>query len=392
MVLRLEQILLILLTLSRLGTGHPLSYYRGNPTLDSLIQGEKYARERREALTSLLIHKNRRTLDLSDPSFEQPRELDNGKKLRTSSIVKSLIQAAESLYFMEQHGPLKPYNPADTTEDVITNEKERWKNYLNQKLTKRFPFVVTDFVTLVLENKNAKTQPTEKMLELQKRRISILLPYLKAPYPRIQEVLGNLVGVDYIDGHAMKLRFEAKRKNDKGEEVILPVQLSLSMLITFRTKRDNYYLATLEALLAYCQENPGNNTNFVVPHLKDALEGATIAHAQLTRLLPWELDYLIDLFLQLAGSDIPLPVELASPENLKEWKPKEYPSIRAYIYSQSKLENTEKIPPHLQEMYRDLDYYALMDQQLNQLEDFLRAYKDQSQENEKSLKLIKENP
>lgn len=383
-------LLLLLSFLALKAWGHPLGFYRAK--LGSQAAAEKHATERAAAVRKMLAlpkaAPNYDTLLAADGPFAQDTSADNGRKVRGSTVFKSLIQGAEVLYRQANHGQVPAFDPSNSTKQVWEAKRAHWSAFIETHLKTRFAGLATDFATQeIARAKHVAKARTSEEKALDAERTALMRSFLVAQYPGIVRKLGPVVGVDFVDEHVIKIRLS---KADPFE-----LELSLSMLITYRTQRDEFFRMLLGAFAAHVKQQEKDDTcAFIRDAVAQAAANAELAAQRLRTLTTPEVDALIDLFLTLKGVDVPLPVEMASAPEGAAWDPKSFPSVREWILSQPGMPADGKarvkaLPEALEKYQQDLQYYQLMDDELDMLTEYLEAYRSEAAANKKVIDDIK---
>jgi len=345
----------------------PLSHYRkllksDEPTLKAEVK---------ERLINL-----RQSLGVQSPKIElvdvktgKPlaygTEMVREKRTFSSSIFKeSTSKAALRLRNEERLGKPAAFNPGKELQEALA-EAESVRDALVLKSIGNMEVFISRVAKLVesenqriADNSNAE-QPLEAQVKLA------LDKWIGANDPGkdnspISSKLGGLTRVEIYDGVVTRLIFE---RNEFPTDYVVPthedeipakrIELSQSMLITFRVGEDAFYLDVLRALLKtldqeidtymYVKNADGtyvmtekpllsapwskfvpeqkrrelNNKEtaalerrkFIRPYIAKRYEGARLANAFLKSLSPEQINFLIDMFLQLQVSLVPAPTE-----------------------------------------------------------------------------------
>jgi len=264
--------------------------------------------------------------------------------------------------------------------------------------------ILNEWAGLLGRRKAAPVVPADKIAHAKQHeadRVALINEYLNQSQPKVVEtsnllaVLGKLEQVTFVDGQVAKLIFI---KRDPAGKELMSVPLSFSMLSTFRTGQDKYYLLMQECFIHHFEKRAQDKNipeeekkliSVVLPTAKETLEAARAIHATLTKLNKGQLNFLIDLFLQLRRTDVPVEDEMIS-DNPQGWDPAKVPSVLIYIASfDEKNRNNPATENDRQWMLSEYAFYRLMHQQLYDLETYLDYEKGVQQKKKEVLDEIK---
>lgn len=413
-------ILALGLTVLPTANAAPLSSYRAKLATAEQVKGlEKAAEERvsalREALGTNTIDRSGLKAATSPFAKIGASTPSKGTKKTGSGIIKTLLgQTAERLRQREEEGAPPPFDPSKFMSEIEQERVDRRMKFCEENLSKHYVQIVGELsVDLMKSSQTAEVaaKPTALHTDLT-TAVGGLIPV------SISDKLGKVTDVDYVDGKVIKIYFT------NGKSEVTPV--SFSTLATVRTLRDKYFLIVFECIRQHVEakskeEKPQDEgyqglTRALLPALSQRFTTAVEISQRLGQLSKQEMNILIDVFLSLAGSDIPTEEEMTAPRDPKNWKVgSQPPSVPAYIYQLSQpsiaardkaldqrkaalarkdkkaaeaaaLAAEKAIAPVATEL-ADYQYYRLMNDQLGQLTDWL--FEEKARE-EQELKLIED--
>lgn len=396
----------------------PLSTYRAKLATAEQVKGlEKAAEDRvsslREALGTNAIDRSSLTAATSPFAKIGTSTPNKGTKKTGSGIIKTLLgQTAERLRQREEEGAPPPFDPSKFMSEIEQERVDRRMKFCEENLGKEYIHIVGELSAELTKSASAAeiaAKPTALHTELT-TAVGGLIP------STISDKLGKVTDVDYVDGKVIKIYFT----NSNSE--VTPV--SFSTLATVRTLRDKYFLIVFECIRQHVEakskeEKPRDEgyqslTRAILPALNQRFTTAVEISQRLAKLSKQEMNLLIDVFLSLAGTDVPTEEEMTVPEDPKTWKVgSQPPSLPAYIYQLSQpsivardkaldqrkaaLARKDKkaadaaavaaekaIAPVASEL-ADYQYYHLMDDQLGQLADWLFEEKAREKQEQKLI-------
>ncbi len=376
-------------------TAHPitlsLDHYR-----DAMGSTEKMHQKAFERIASL-----RKLLGTETLSFEPAKDpkgpflkfeegTDVGTKESIPALYKSFLQTEiESIRNQERREKPPVFDPSVGIGEQNAATYVLRKEFCDKNFTKKFEQLSNEISSLV-----SRPRPTvaagklARATGLNKERRALIAEYLIKNEPKgipaIQDRIGKLTDVAFVDGNVSRLIFTpaAGAQLDR-------MPISLSALTTFRTNVDKYFIIVQGCYLSHLLDRKEDKKkgaeskellDAVYPIAHDLYTGSLAVNSLLSRLTKGQLDFLLDLFIQLRTQEIPVEEEMSS-EDLATWNPKKIASIVSYI--ESRIEKADK--KSAQTMLADYQYYRLMHRQLYELEEYLS-------EEQRSLETRKKGP
>lgn len=322
---------------------HPLSYYRAD-------KNEELANQAKQRSLDLLQQLGSPAQDLDLKNY--PEESIRPHPVFSSSYFKPMIEkAVQSLNQEERYGVPSLFDPSKTR---TTLEEE-----LFQKRKQIIENAIGDINLIrksIYQYAVKKVGPSTSATPYEDRITREIISYIKQNEPQPQsgskifDVLGSLTRAEIFDSYVTRLLFESSEAT---------IEFSLSMAITFRTGEDPYFLQTLEHILRqfelnlenlvykkdssgeiiYSNEGVGaklkvwrwgsepqpvkkklsaeekqtvKEYEVAIEVMKEKFQEAQLAHRQLSKLQPEQLDFLISLLLQARKADIPVDSEISN--------------------------------------------------------------------------------
>ncbi len=334
--------------------------------------------------------------EVGNKTFRNSGSPQTGRKVTSSGIIKPYLdRAAEILQNEKMTGRPKTFDPGRIPNSRL-RRIERAKNALktlNEVLSSSQKKIsisqLVQYYQSYIDYKN-HLKKTQIQIPLDvtdnEKRVELVQSYLRANEPKeertnIEAVIGRVDKVEVLDGFISKIYF-------KGEQNI---GLSLSMLITFKTGRDDYFidlLSGLKRVVAYItakdKEEDAETERLwrgdrqgeiplpkpeLVKILSEKLIGARYANHILKKLSRKQINFLLDLFLQGMGSEIWAQSEIQFSDGGNE-KSSTYAKIVEGALSDTFVKN--QMNGDKQTVQNDMVFYSLIDKQLTGLEIFLR--------------------
>jgi hypothetical protein len=396
----------------------PLSSYRAKLANPEQVKGlEKAAEDRvnslREALGTIALDRSGLKAATSPFAKIGASTPNKGTKKTGSGIIKTLLgQTAEKLRQREEEGAPPPFDPSKFMYEIEQERVDRRMKFCEENLGKEYVHIVGELSIDLM-----KTAPVAEVVAKPTALHTELTTGVAGLIPTaISDKLGRVTDVDYVDGKVIKIYFT----NSKSE--VTPV--SFSTLATVRTLRDKYFLIVFECIRQHVEakskeEKPQDEgyqglTKAILPAISARFTTAVEISQRLGTLSKQEMNTLIDVFLSLAGTDVPTEEEMTAPDDPKAWKVgSQPPSLPAYIYQLSQpaivardkaldlrkaalgrkdkkaadaaaLAAERTIAPVATEL-ADYQYYHLMDDQLGQLADWLFEEKAREKQEQKRI-------
>ncbi len=330
-------ICLVALVLSIEGLTAPFAKYRAQlskPVDQARLQ--KDALERVRTLRKLMGTENLKYPALGQSSFTvlKGSQLVNGNKKTSSGILKILLgRTAEELREQEEEGAPAPFDPSKFDFEIDQDRMQRRYAFCEKKLGKDYAQVVQELLYDKLYSTN-QAGPSGPAFDLERKLVAELRPLIPAA---ITKKLGLLSSVDFVDGRIIKVYFTAGN---------FEYPLSYSILSTFRTQRDKYFLITLECLRHHLdtkatEKKPADAgyqsvAQYLLPVVTERLKVAGTIHSLLKTLSREEEHALLDLFLALQDGELPASEEMQIPDDPKKWNVGDAPpSFPAFAYQRS---------------------------------------------------------
>ena len=306
--------------------------------------------------------------------FSQRAEFQRKHEIKAATYFKKvLLGAADRLQIQEQYDSPEVFDPSSFEHEIDQKIQTRRRAFFEKALGPDFESIYNQLrAQLSIKPADTSSAPLpENTAENAGMNIvvrtNLLANYIgmtqpkggeqvsegEAPSPpsqTIEAVLGQLYRVDVFDDVTTKLRFSKLNLPVGSLQAVASteeVALSLSMLINVRTELDTYLVFVLgyvhEALekkkadlitqKAAFEEHgvwTWEKTQYdsvneqlsqlepVLSHVHEQYEGAKWANKMLSGLSPKQLDFLIDLMLQLRGDDIPVAADAQKLAGLAE--------------------------------------------------------------------------
>lgn len=371
--------------------GASLASYRDE--LGSRAKMEAGARERVGRVRQLLGTKALDFAALADangPFRKYGAGTDNGAKASASAIFKRLLMdGAEALRNQETREKPPTFDPSNFIAEVDEQIASLRKQFCEEKIASQFPKLVDEYAAYLGRKADYErtarpaASATPRAAALERERRAMVAAYigvnqpLEANVPSIEKKIGNLETVQFVDGQVVRLLFV---KRDKDRKILDVLPVGLSMLTTFRTDKDKYYLVVLDCFDTYVADRiadkrkgpePKATLELVKTDTDDTLAGGKRAHQLLASLSVKQMDFLIDLLLQTNAADVPTDEEMI-PESPATWDPKLQPSVVAAISAFADKNAGDKSKADaVRERLGDYKFYRLMHQQLYELENYL---------------------
>lgn len=315
----------------------PFADYRakisGAPRVAEL---RKLASERILQLRTLMGTQATSLVDLSTPPFKElvQGKLSNARKKTRAGVIKRLVQdSAERLRGSELEGSVAVFDPSDFDSEIDQKRAARRLAFCDKDLAGQYETLVREMAHEFLTKSASSTVAmAPAVVQLESKLVQ---KFQSIVSQGIQAKLGKVSRVEFSDGRVMKLVF---RQADGRE---LPA--SFSMLSTYRTVRDRYFLLTLECVRRHIETNSAPDsktdadyrslTQFLLPKFTEYLQSAGKIHNLLATLSRSELGELLDLFLVLSDGDLPTSIEFSVPDDVKTWKAgTNPPSFPAWVF------------------------------------------------------------
>jgi hypothetical protein len=398
----LKKLSLIILLISSSSFAYNLSHYRKfqGPDASSI----EVAKERVKKLHALLDTKSEDMSELSESEgvFTQTAEYQRFHSVRVTDYVKRvLLNIADELQIEEQYGAPDVYDPS-----LFQAEQDEKKQLRRNKFCKR---VLGDNFDVIYKEMTAQVKQSEASISKKElpesagenviARTELIASYINENIPKniktkvnendervetsvsLIESIGHLYRVDVYDDVTTKLRFT---KDDMPLGSLKPLRddkeiaLSLSMLINIRTELDNYLVYVLSYIVERLEARKVNIKqkmsdlqdwgglwgsekvehaalesdltllNSVLVHLQEKYEGALLANQILYQLDPKQIDFLIDLLIQLRGGDIPVMEDIET--------------LKTIVTSSTNIDHV-----------MDYNFYKKLSDELYRLENYLTA-------------------
>lgn len=369
---------------THLALAYPLSTYRKQ--LGDPAPANAAGKARSMELRGLLGFSK---LELKDPEglFAQGLRADNGTKDLSSLLFNGFFWGPSATLKKEEwQGAPLAFDPSWGVEEARAAKQNRREAFCESKLKESMDRLMDPFLDyLTRQNQRLLSEDLAVIPSnaIEQKRTALVAKYLSDFQPRIsgrsiREVLGTLVNIETVDGKAHRLIFMPSK--DQGA-----VPLSLSMLLNFRTFRDDYFLAVLNCFAMRMKkisedknapEGKKHKASLILSMGQKKLEGAWKTNSLLNSLVAvfpngrfdfTRIDFLVDLLLQLRGEDVPTSDEMVFSDNAKEPK-----TIVDLFYRQlPNLDINKKVTPQRQVIERDYLYYNQLHDQLFELKNFL---------------------
>ncbi len=318
--------------------------------------------------------------DPNGPFVKYEAGTDNGSKENLSAIYKIFItDSAEKLREKEMRDKPPTFEPSSFLHEVDGQIDTLRKQYCEAQVVKEFPKMANEVGAFLAKGKVRVVTPANEdaAKKVEATRAALLQEYLQKNQPAIQTLLGKAERVQFVDGHVAKIVF-VKRGEGGGVTEMLPA--SLSMLVTYRTAMDKYFLVLQDCFLEYLnarldKKREGTEDKKLLasirPDVSEHLDGSRGVNSILARLNRGQVDFLIDLFLQLRRSDIPTEDEMI-PDKAENWDPAKVPSVLIYVADyEAKNRGKRELEGSVETMMNEYKYYRLLHSQLYDLENYL---------------------
>lgn len=318
--------------------------------------------------------------------------------------------AAEKLRQAEEEGNPPVFDPSKFESELAREKLDARYALCEKYLGTHYPRVLKE---LLYEQMQSKAMIRGEATPVETKLVADLQGVLT---PSIREALGDVVSVDYADGRILKIYFRPAGKDAYA--------VSASLLSTFRTSRDKYFLIVMEcvrhhaATVAYDNEYKDKGyqgiATYLLPSMNARVKEAGLIHQRLASLNPADLDAVLDLFLILQQGDLPTSEEMDVPDDPKAWKLGDSPSFPTYVFRKTEVkvqvrdrwldgrasalrrddrnavaaterEAAAAMAP-VEEILADYQFYHLAQEQMDQLQDFLIEAKERNAIESKILK------
>jgi len=366
--------------------------------------------KRIETIRDLLGHPTPeiKLTDEKGAPLEYPKVFGRSRMNFSSTFFKHQMQlATENLRLQEMFGVEVPYDPAKVFGEMKADQHERNRFIFEQSFPKFELFL--DQVWLQVKDGDYQEPPADSESAKYERVLTAAIQnYLKASeplekdpktgavLPNSQSILGTLIRAEVFEYYVTRLVFQKPKEP--------PIYVSLSMLVSFETRRDLAYVSALQLLAEKLEtelkvyyektedgspklDGSGNpilrKLNDVekirhmkliesLPYVRQKLEGASYAGAKLAQLTQVLRRFLIDLLLRFRKTDVPADEEIIP-------------------LNQIAFEKTPRVPDPIPENYvrpapptelLDFQFYGQLNKDLLQLEDFLRLDKKMAEQKE----------
>ena len=358
--------------------------------------------EKNESLASDRVKTLRKLLKTDGVNITQD-DLPNVRARRkfSSSFFKEIVnKAVDQLRDEDRYGTPDVFDPSKTINRIDREQLEKRRRIFSKAVGSFQAAHARIFKMIVIADR-----------EKQQRRIKAkaetvltagISEYIKENEPKaaksIEEILGKLEWAEVYEGHVLRLVFGKPAK----------IKMSLSMLVTFRTDEDAYFLESLSFFLdryqrayddiRYKKDKNGKfeydkKTDRKIPkdiedvnmskireiirgrrYVSSRLDGAIKANKAMTALSPRQLHFLIDLLLQLRGNDVPVVEDVDL-------------FIKATTIV-SKKDPSKYVDPAVS-VTNDIAYYKQLHNELYKLEDFIRRESSALELHQETLKAIR---
>lgn len=406
----------------------PLRFYRTQysnllPKTDPTVERtEARAAERIGTIRTLL--KTQQYSFAFDASFAHDDPHQTGRKTSSSGVLKPYLDRSIDL-LMERDTYERPavFDPGAIPDSQrVMAQKEYIKNFLalskilqeNKRTIEQLIEDYSAYQTFIDTRASAKeTAVVGPPPPVVSERIQKVESYLKTQDPMAQQEptqqiltrLGTLKDVEMVDGHVNRLRFQSALPGSPE------VSLTLSMLVTYVTESDLYFLSLSRTILTFVEKRLEKTTarkkeldamwwhnasekkenvqisgllaldQKILPLLKAKYDGAVVVHQLLDRLESRQVRFILDLFLQHQVPDC-LSVAETAPLSDSELSP--FQSIMQSAQADQQLNQNE--------VQEDILYYQLLEQQLGSLTLYLEEENAKLEAHGKDLDALKTPP
>ena len=340
----------ILLTLS-LASAADLSAYRLESAKDSAT-----ARDIENAAADR-VQRLRASLGTAGLRFAPPVTPKNGNRheLSSSSFFKEILaKGAAELNKAENYEKPPTFDPSSFINEIDAQAAQRRLQVCKRALGKELEQLVDEFRGQMILAKRRQAVSASSDAATAKAIGADLEAYISRNEPRasgqasIEEAIGRIYQIQAVDGIVTKLRLTKRSGVKLGDEAQLADQeslsLTLSMLAGFRSGRDRYFLDIQDCFLKHLETELASSRaakaaledtwvekrreagkkklvalasriavlSEVQADAERKFKGAVFANDTLAKLSMPQLHFLIDLFLQLRGKDIPVAREITA--------------------------------------------------------------------------------
>ncbi|MBY0370967.1 hypothetical protein K2X33_09790 [bacterium] len=398
----------------------PLSKYRD--ALGSRVKAETQAAQRVTSLRKDLGTSERPAVDASGALGKLASQaLKTGEKKSFSNALKRVLsQAAGKLEDNDTYGEPQKFDPSKFLSELEADKANRYLTFCEKHLEKDFERLRDELVVLVTEQSQPRTVG-EGDRAFEKELAAAVEKALPAD---LLQRLGHVHRVDFADGEMLRVHFTknpAITLDASNSDASESLPLSLSMLTTYRTGKDKYYILVLHCFDRYLQKVRDSQTasedqkkfsEFVQDAVAKRRTGAESINGLLRQLSNTDLNNLIDFFLQVNVKSIPTEDELTPPDEPNNWKPGTSDSLAGYFFflTEPKLQERGKslaardaaraagltaqetaakqqadtLFASVAEPLADYQHYELLDTQLAELQEYLVSERERL-EAEKAL-------
>lgn len=365
-----------------------LNFYR---TERNIKDGEKVSLERTQRLRVYLGTAQNKFEALETKKNLFFPTIDSGiyHRLTSSLFIKTILEKA--ILAMKKDAEVdKPmtYKPSTWVNREEVDAVERKHKLLVCKKTIGDDMSrIVDYFAILASDSRHGTGTAEKTevirpepAENAQARVKEIQNYLDLQMPRsadqkIAQILGTVSSAEVVDGYVTQVNFSAEKS----------FPLTLSSLVTFRTGEDDYFLQVLDCVgefvsssievyerqvaEAKSDKNKKSNSDATsleketLPMLKgvygfasEKFLGAIQVHERLVRLSTPQVNFLLDLFLQMNATDIPAETEIEG--------------LKSYLVQMAQDGKSNLV---------DFQYYTTEHEQLSRLDDKLRDERNRAE-------------
>lgn len=338
-----------------------------------------------------------------DGPFRKPEaNSDNGRKHSASALFKSLLDdTIRSLKEEENRRDVAAFDPSWFLAEADAAKRATRKDFCEKKLGAKFPQLVEEYAAYLTR----RSQPgfsyaadAARAKRMEERRRAMAAHYIQALQPKdqpggtIEAKLGSLERLEFVDGQTTQMLF-VKRNPAANNAISEALPTSLSALATYRSGEDPYFVAILGCFEQYVTERaedrrPGKEPKEkllgILGDLREKLAGAQQVNRALDRLSKPQVNFLIDMYLQMAGPNVPSDEEMAT--DLGDGKAAPSLPMFVFAFDEANRKNPAKAG-EVQGKLLDYRFYKLQHEQLFRLEDTLES---EAQMSAKAARVLKE--
>lgn len=337
--------------------------------------------------------------------FRKPEaSSDNGRKHSATALFKAqLDDTVRSLKEEENRKASATFDPSWFLSEADAAKQARRREFCEKRLGAKFPQLVEEYAGYLAKRSQpgySYASDAAAARRMEERRRAMTAHYLQSLQPKdqpggtIESKIGGLERLEFVDGQTTQMLF-VKRNPAAGNAIAEALPTSLSMLATYRSGEDPYFVAILSCFEQYVTDRaedrrPGKEPKEkllgILRDLREKLAGARQVTLALDRLSKPQVNFLIDMFLQMAGTEVPGEDEMATDFG----DGKAVPSLPSYVFAFDEANrNNPAKAAELQGKLLDYRFYKLQHEQLFRLEDALESEAKMSATTDRVLKDIK---